>query len=125
MIPPEWTAHLRPGDDELVGYLVPAGGGDPPGQVVPVTVFGYPVGEVSDAESAQRVLEGFGLSYLAETWLLSIDGREDPISVRIVEASPQRLVVQNADYGYEGDIGKVFVLDVPEPGMLEPARTLR
>jgi hypothetical protein len=49
---------------------------------------------------------------------LTVDGRAEPISVQIVEASPDRLLVKNVDFGYEGDIGTTFALDVPEGGRL-------
>lgn len=76
-------------------------------------MFGYPLGEPSDLDSARQVLESVGLSYLAEKWLLNLDRRDEPVSVQIVEASPRRVVVKNVDYGYEGDIGDRFALDVP------------
>jgi hypothetical protein len=58
------------------------------------------------------------LSYLADRWLLTLDGRSQPISALIVEASTQRLLVRNVDFGYEGDIGMTFLLDVPVDGRL-------
>lgn len=108
MIPVNWTEHRRDDDNELLGFLRPTDAG-----VVPVTVFGYPLGEPADEADGERVLESVGLSYLADTWTLAVEGRPEPISVRIVEASPETLVVQNVDYGYEGDIGTRFTLDVP------------
>ena len=57
-------------------------------------------------------LDSIGLSYLADTWRLELpDGQS--ISVLIQEASPRQVVVANADYGFHGDIGHRFVLDVP------------
>ena len=116
MIPRHWIEHRRAEDNELIGYLCPVA--DVPDQFIPLTVFGYPVGDPADECEAQHVLQSVGLSYLGNPWLLTLDGRSEPITVQIVEASPQRLVVKNVDYGYEGDIGKIFVLDVPEDGRL-------
>ena len=116
VIPQTWIEHRRADDNELLGYLRPAD--DVAGQFIPVTVFGCPVGDPADEYDAQQVLESVGLSYLADQWLLTLDGRAEPISVQIVEASPQRVVVKNVDFGYEGDIGRIFVLEVPEDGRL-------
>ena len=66
-----------------------------------------------------------GLGYLAERWLLSIDGFDDPITVQIVEATPNEVTVKSVDYGYEGDLGTPFILDVPtSPNHLRPKRAL-
>ncbi len=112
MIPDDWRPHRREGDGELVGYLVPEGGAGEDEKVVPVTVFGSPLGDAQDVPSAVEVLESVGLSYLADRWSLRLeDGRW--ITVRLNEAGPDRLVVSNADFGYEGDIGQRFFLDVP------------
>lgn len=116
MAPAEWVEHRRDEDGELIGYLVPKGAeGD---LVVPVTVFGYPLGEAMDADAAQRMLDAEGLSYLADRWLLSLQGRDEPISVQIVEINPQRMRVKNVDFGYEGDYGEMFTLPVPAQGRL-------
>ena len=70
-----------------------------------------------------RNLDALGLAYLAEPWLLTVPGRDEPVTVRIVEVTPERMRVANADYGYEeADIGHVFVLEVPETGRLRAAR---
>ncbi len=113
MIPSHWIPYRRAEDDELLGYLRPVDGSID--LFRPVTVFGYPLGDEADEYDAQQVLDSTGLSYLAGRWLLTLDGRPEPVSVEIVEAGPQRLRVQNVDYGYDADLGKIFVLDVP-PG---------
>src|SRR5215469_14903863 len=116
MLPTTWIPHRRAEDDELLGYLCPV---DPSAErFVPLTVFGYPLGDEADEHDAQQVLESVGLSYLADRWLLTLDGRPDPISVEIIEASPDQVRVKNVDFGYEADIGKIFVLDVPVNGPL-------
>lgn len=114
MIPPEWLPYHRDDDSELLGYLVP----DHEERYVPVTVFGYQLDDAADEYDAGQVLENIGLSYLADTWLLSIQDREDPINVQIVEASPERLRVKSVDYGWEKDYGTLIDLPVPEQGRL-------
>ncbi|WP_435108517.1 hypothetical protein [Nocardiopsis synnemataformans] len=119
MIPAHWPAHRRDEDGEVLGYLEPVG----EGRYRPVTPFGRPLDGPGDEDSARAVLDARGLAYLADPWLLSVPGREEPIRVRIVEVSPERMRVANIDLGYEeADLGRVFVLDVPEAERLRPAR---
>ncbi|GHC78768.1 hypothetical protein GCM10007079_16340 [Nocardiopsis terrae] len=100
----------------MLGYLRPEAGGH-----VPLTPFGRPVADVLPEPEARAVLDALGLSYLADPWFLELPGREDPVTVRIVEVTPERMRVANADHGYEeADIGHLFVLRVPEPGRLRP-----
>ncbi len=66
------------------------------GWLTPVTVFGYPIAEPTDREDAEGSLDRLGLSYLAERWKLQREGQA-PIQVKIVEASPERVVVKNVD----------------------------
>lgn len=110
MIPETWTPHYRLDDGELLGYLRPADDD----LVVPVTVFGYPLDEPCEPWAAENVLNDIGLSYLADHWTLQIP--EGEIRVVISEASPERLVVANADYHHVvgAPIGKPYTLRVPE-----------
>jgi hypothetical protein len=120
MIPTGWREHRREDDDELLGHIAPT---DEAFQAR--TVFGYPMGAVSGQGKAEQTLESIGLSYLAELWSLSIDGRDEPITVQIVEVTPVKVTVKSVDYGYEGDYETVFTLDVPIlPGRLRPERSL-
>lgn len=115
MIPAHWRPHLREEDGEVLGYLQPLEGGG----FRPVTPFGHPVAGAGEEDDARAALDSRGLAYLADRWLLRLPDREEPIAVRIVEVTPERMRVANADYGYEGaDIGHVFVLEVPETGRL-------
>jgi hypothetical protein len=120
MIPTTWSELRRRDDGELLGYIAPAGDGFQAN-----TVFGNPVGGLSDQDHAEQTLESIGLSYLAERWLLIIDGRDEPITVQIVEATPATVTVKSVDYGHEGDYGTTFSLDLPIlPKHLWPERTL-
>ena len=108
MIPTDWTEHHRAEDGELLGYLAP--GED--GTFWPVTVFGHPLGGDGTREDAERTLDAIGLSYLADQWLLERPGHQ-PISVQIVEASPDSVTVANVDYGTTLDYGHQFTLTSP------------
>ena len=120
MVPTTWRGCRREDDNELLGYV------DSDQDTFQVRmIFGYPVGTQSTEEGAERALESVGLGYLAERWLLSIEGRDDPITVQIVEATPNEVTVKSVDYGYEGDYGTPFILDVPtSPNQLRPERAL-
>jgi hypothetical protein len=102
----EWVGHIRDEDKELLGFLVPDGE-----RFVPVTIFGYVLSGPVDRDEAEHVLESIGLSYLAERWWLRLD--QTRIAVEIVEASPQRVVVKNVDFGHDGDIGERFTPAAP------------
>lgn len=101
-----WIGHRRPGDDELVGFLVPVDDG-----YLPVTVFGYVLGDPADFDDAAGLLEAVGMSYLAERWWLRRG--EGWIAVQIVEAGPARVVVSSVDFGDEGEYGRRFPLEAP------------
>jgi hypothetical protein len=110
VIPDDWIAHHREDGGELLGYLRPVDGG-----FEPVTVFGHPLGEAGDEYDAAAVLDAIGLSYLAERWLLTVPGRDEPIAVQLVEADPDHVRVKNVDPGYDG--GAFFTLPVPVSGL--------
>ena len=107
MPPATWIAHHRPADGELVGYLSPEDSG-----YLPRTVFGYPLGPVAARHEAVRTLEARGLSCLAEGWTL-LDEAGDDLRVQILSASPERVVVVDAPYGYYEAGSPRFVLPVP------------
>ncbi len=108
----EWIEHRRAHDDELLGFLVPDGL-----RFTPVTVFGYSIAAPADREDAEETLNRLGLSYLAERWTLHREGQA-PIQVEVVEASPQRVVVKNVDFGSDHEYGTRFTLDAPVDGRL-------
>lgn len=107
MIPPTWQECRRPADaaaeDELVGYLVPAGE-----LFIPVTLVGMPLGAAQAEADAAALLHERGLRTLNGRWwcllpelLLGTDidpQQPQPSwewrSVLIVEASPQECRVR-------------------------------
>ncbi len=76
-----------------------------------------PIAEPTDREDAEGSLDRLGLSYLAERWELAWEDQA-PIQVEIVEASPQRVVVKNVDFGSKLDYGTRFTLSTPVDGRL-------
>jgi hypothetical protein len=90
MIPAGWEPYERLSDGEVLGYLAPAGDD----LVQPVSVFGYPLAQPGDRYDAEARLEGLGLSYLAEPWVLRHPERTEPVRVRILEARPDLLRLQ-------------------------------
>lgn len=120
MIPSTWREHRRPDDNELIGYVADTDGG-----FDAYTIVGYPLAQGCDEYAAEYALESAGLRYLAERWLLTLDGHPDPIAVEIVEANPATVTVQNVDIGYDAAWGTPFTLDVPVPAeRLRPQRPL-
>ena len=116
MLPHTWVAHHRPGDSELVGYLSPEDSG-----YRPRTVFGYPLSPVAERAEAVRTLETRGLASLDEEWtLLAEDG--DDLRVQILSASPERVVVVEAPYGYYEAASPRFVLPVPTDRLIPASR---
>lgn len=88
-VPSDWIEFRRSSDRERVGWLRPDGD-----DWVPVDILGRDLsGGARDFDRAERDLEDLGLSHLAERWQL--DG--DP--VRIVEVSPDRIIVMRDDWG--------------------------
>ena len=120
MIPESWREHRRGDDHELLGYI-----DELDDMFQARTLFGFPLGRAGDERDAEQLLDSLGLSYLAERWLLTIDGREDPITVQIAETNPAVVTLRSADYGYEGDYGTPFTLVVPvSPTQLRPERPI-
>lgn len=65
---------------------------------------------MSDQDNADQILESIGLRHLAERWMLTIGGRDGPITVQIVEATPAKVTVKSVDYGCGDEYGTAFAL---------------
>ncbi|MFJ4175549.1 hypothetical protein [Microbacterium sp. NPDC089696] len=122
MTPTDWTPHRRD-DGELLGWIRPAGD-----DWIAVDVLGRPVSAPIDWLDAEVALEGHGIAWLAEPWML--EGEADrPLRVRILEVTPDedgvpgRIVVKIDDFG---DVNRPptqrFVLPWPAPDRLRPPR---
>ena len=119
MNPTSWVPYRRAEDDELLGYL--DGGADESGGVVPLTLFGVPLGDAGSVEDAERTLEERGLASLTEPWLLRRpDG--DEVRVAIVAAYPDRVLVVPAPYGFADPAETpVVVAAAAGPVLLRPS----
>ena len=112
-----WTAYRRPEDDELLGYLV-----QEPGGIVPLTLFGVPLGAAGTPEEAESVLRARGLACLADPWLLRHDDGEE-VRVAVVSAYPDRVLVVPAPWGYPDPAAEPVVVTAAEgAARLRPLR---
>jgi len=114
-VPPDWTVHRRD-DGEAVGWIHPAGD-----TWSAVDVLGREVVASVDWLAAEAALEGRGLGFLAEPWMLEREGQR-PLRVRLVEVTPARIVVKTDDYGDINRPMERFELPWPLPARLRPPR---
>ncbi len=118
MLPPHHTPHRRD-DGEVVGWIRPA---DDAGELwVAVDLLGRDASAPLDWLEAEQVLERRGLAWLAEVWMLE---RSDaaPLRVRMVEVTPDRVLVKTDDFGAIDAPVQQFELGWPAPAALRPAR---
>ena len=114
MLPPEWIEHRRTGDRELLGWVRPDGEG-----FVAIDRLGHEVTGVVDWHDAETALDERGLAWLADLWqLVHDDGTAT--RVRIVEVSPERVVVKLDDFGAVGAELRSWTLPFPAPARLRP-----
>lgn len=111
MIPTDWTPHRRD-DGELVGWIRPDGE-----EWTAVDVLGRVAAASVDWLDAEAALEARGLAFLAEPWMLERDSAP-PLRVRLVEVTPERIVVKAEDYGDVTHAAERFVLSWPIPPQL-------
>lgn len=114
MLPAEWIAHRRPGDRELVGWLRPDGEG-----FVAIDRLGREVTGVVDWTDGEQALEEHGLRWLADLWELEHDDGTTS-RVRLVEVTPDRVVVKRDDFGAVGAAQVTWTLPFPPPTALRP-----
>jgi len=109
-----WIDHRRPGDREVLGWIRPAGD-----DFVAVDRLGRDLTGPVDWLAAEEALDERGLSWLTDLWQLTrADGRT--VRVRIVEASPERVVVKTDDFGAIDVPLETYVLPFPAPDELRP-----
>lgn len=112
---PDHTPHRRD-DGELLGWIRPDGG-----DWTAVDLLGRELAQGVDWLAAEAALEAHGIGYLADPWML--DGEDDgPLRVRLVEVTPERLVVKPDDFGDVGRPGRRITLPWPLPARLRPPR---
>ncbi|MFC8597806.1 hypothetical protein [Isoptericola sp. NPDC057191] len=115
-VPGDWIEHRRPDDREALGWLRPDGD-----DWVAVSLLGRDVSGPLDWTAAEEALEATGLAWMAEVWALERDGA-DPLRVRLVEVTPDRVVVQTDDFGAIDATVERFELPWPAPDALRPRR---
>ncbi|ROS23756.1 hypothetical protein [Cellulomonas sp. PhB150] len=114
MPPQDWIEHRRPGDRERLGWIRPEGDG-----FVALDALGREASGTVDWLEAEEALEERGLRWLADIWRLELpDGTRE--RVRIVEVTPERVVVKGDDFGAVDVITQTYVLPFPAPGTLLP-----
>ncbi|WP_277213278.1 hypothetical protein [Isoptericola croceus] len=116
MLPAEWIEHRRPGDREIIGWIRPDGE-----DWVAVSLLGHELTGPVDWLAAEEALDATTLSWLAEVWMLEQPGRE-PLRVRLVEVTPDQVVVQTDDFGAIDVPVERIVLPWPAPAELRPRR---
>lgn len=114
-VPADWTPHRRD-DGELVGWIRPEGD-----DWVAIDVLGREVVASADWLEAEAALEEQGLAFLADPWMLERTG-EPPLRVRMVEVTPERIVVKAEDYGDVSHASERIVLPWPLPDRLRMPR---
>jgi hypothetical protein len=112
-----WIEHRRPGDRERVGWIRPAGD-----DWVAVSLLGEELTGPVDWLAAEEVLDDVSLAWLGEVWMLERDGAP-ALRVRLVELTPERVVVQTDDFGAVDVPVERFELPWPAPSALRPRRT--
>ncbi|MFC8732864.1 hypothetical protein ACFT5B_10425 [Luteimicrobium sp. NPDC057192] len=114
MLPSDWVSHRRAGDREVVGWLRPEGD-----RWVAVSLLGHDLTRAVDWPDAEEALEDTGLGWLSGVWLLDHDD-DEPVRVRLVEVTPERVVVQTDDFGAIDTPVERHVLPWPAPPALRP-----
>lgn len=115
MIPDDWTAHRRD-DGELIGWIRPEGD-----DWLAVDLLGRDVSGPLDWLDAEAALEDHGIAWLADVWMLEGEAH-GAIRVRMVEVTPERVVVKVDDYGDVSRHSRQVALPWPAPARLRPPR---
>jgi hypothetical protein len=116
LVPATWLERRRASDRERVGWLREEGDG-----WVAVDLLGRDVTEPVARDRAETVLDELGIGYLADKWELVLDDATvEP--VRLVEVTPDRIVVKTEDYGAIEAPVVVRELPWPVPPALRPRR---
>lgn len=118
MLPADWIEHRR-ADGEVLGWMLADGEGFRVYDLLGRERTSEPV----EWLVAEEMLDALGIGYLAEKWMLRLDGGvERP--VRIAEASPRGITVVGDEYGAASAVGAVlerFRLPFPAPAELRQA----
>ena len=116
MLPADWIPHRRPDDREHVGWIRPEGD-----DWVAVSLLGRELTGPVDWLAAEEALDATSLAWLADVWVIERDG-EPPLRVRLVEVTPDGVVVQTDDFGAIDVPVERVDLPWPPPPALRPRR---
>jgi hypothetical protein len=111
---PDWIPHRRPGDNELLGWMLPEDDG-----FVVIDLLGRRRSDPLDWLDAEEALEELGIGYLADLYELRLDSGEW-LRVRLAEVSPARIVAKKDDFGDMNADQVYYPLDFPMPENLRP-----
>lgn len=114
-MPAEGTPHRRE-DGELVGWIRPAGDA-----WIAIDLLGREASAAGEWLDAEAALEDLGIAYLGDPWMLDGEGSV-PLRVRLVEVTPERIVVKLDDFGAVDAPGRMWELPWPLPDRLRPPR---
>lgn len=89
----DWIEHRRAEDGERVGWIQPEADG-----FVAIDLLGRRRTDVVDWMLAEQILDGLGLSYLADPYEIRLDTGAW-LRVRIAEVSPAGIRVKKEDGG--------------------------
>ena len=110
----DWIETARAGDRERLGWIRPDGDG-----FVALDALGRELTGTVDWLAAEEALDERGRHRPADLWQLDLaDGHRE--RVRIVEVTPERVVVKVDDFGDVGAGTATYVLPHPAPDALRP-----
>ena len=115
VIPADWTPHRRD-DGELIGWIRPEGDG-----WLAVDLLGREITAATEWLDAEAALEDHGIGWLADPWMLEGEAPQ-PVRVRMVEVTPEHVVVKVDDYGDVGRHSERYELPWPAPARLREPR---
>lgn len=115
MIPEAWIPHRRE-DGELIGWIDMTTA-EP--LLVPIDRLGRALDPVDDWHEAEDVLDGIGLRFLMDRYVVEEDDRDTV--VRISHVYEDRIVLSTALTDAIEEVGREIVAPFPAPATLRPA----
>lgn len=109
MIPATWIPHRRD-DGEVVGWIDMTVA-EP--LFVPIDRLGRPLEPVDDWHQAEEALDGIGLRFLMERYVIAEGGRDTV--VRIAQIYDDRIVLSTALTDAIEEVGREIVVPFPAP----------
>lgn len=114
MLPDGWIAHRRD-DGETLGWIRAHGDG-----WIAADLLGHDVTDATEWLDAEAALEDRGIGWLADPWELDVEGVDHPVPVRMVEVTPERVIVKTEDWGAIDAPLTYHELTWPAPAALRP-----